>query len=543
MKFDGRALADGTTKLIVGLCALSVALVIWMILRSVYVDDSGIWVRYEHLWADLPIHIAIANIFATTEASSWFKFHPMFAQQKLNYPFVADMLSGLLIKTGMAVNWAMILPQVAVFSGLIFMWLKIARQLRMSYVSTASFILLLIYSSGFGAFEKLLDSGWSAFDSSLVRFEQYQWYSGNLIDGILLPQRTYGFGMLCASIVISGILTALQEPLGIQRGKLVLLGMLVGLTPIIHAHTSIALAVLFGVVLLIDRRWTLWGWVMVPAGVVGALVYTKFVQSAGINAGFMKLNYGWTATGWQDWFWMWLRIFGLVVPLSIVALPAWYRLDKGVRILGAWSLILFALGNLVLFQPVPWDNSKIFFYSYFGLCLVLCWGFDAVQSQFRGMGWIGSVLLVISTFSGCAELIRVNLKRSPMMVASQSDIEVGRRLAQSFDRRARFLVAPTHNHWVMTWAARPIVAGFTGWLGNFGVDGSRVHDDLKKIFKEPMEARDLINKYEIDYAVIGPDEMIFGADPDKFVACCALVMQHNAYRVFDLRALAASNGK
>jgi phosphatidylserine synthase len=82
--------------------------------------------------------------------------------------------------------------------------------------------------------------------------------------------------------------------------------------------------------------------------------------------------------GLLDWLTMWWRFWGIALPIALVGFALLARHGKRDKIGLEWRLgffvgaaALFALANLVRFQPIPWDNSKLFLWVYLALCALI----------------------------------------------------------------------------------------------------------------------------------------------------------------------------
>jgi hypothetical protein len=189
-------------------------------------------------------------------------------------------------------------------------------------------------------------------------------------------------------------------------------------------------------------------------------------------------------------------------------------------------MLLFVIGNLFLFQPVVWDNSKIFFFSYLGICLLLSvWFFENFpRTPFRSFVFTLSFLVAFCG-SGFLELIYTVTTIRPNQVTSTNEQEIGAKIAEITPPLSRFLTAPSHNHFVMAWSGRPIVAGFTPWLDNFGVDGAQVLTDINQMLKEPSKSQTLFEKYKPDYIVLSSAERGMNVDEDFYTTCCTTIFK------------------
>jgi hypothetical protein len=338
----------------------------------------------------------------------------------------------------------------------------------------------------------------------------------------------------------------------------VISGLSLGLLAWSHVHSLLALAPGVGMVLLFFMKdlipeakrfrplfWALF-WGAVPFCSL-VLVNVLWILRGGIqNPHFQSVHWGWTVGTagvnkgggggffhwiWQ-WVWLWLRIWGVALPLTAAITLRWRYLNASERgpgaglgqsnpagkrplhpaalplLLGAW--ISFALGNVIYFQPMAWDNSKIFYWSYFFFSGALAVG---LRSAWLGRGGVWSkalagLLLVSLTCSGVGRVQRLLwTERNQAQMLSSEERILADQVREQTEPRAVFLTAPTHNHWAMLWAARPLLLGFTPWVWNYGFDYALTERDVRALYEDPTrDPAPLLQKYGIAYVVIGPSE-------------------------------------
>jgi len=77
---------------------------------------------------------------------------------------------------------------------------------------------------------------------------------------------------------------------------------------------------------------------------------------------------------------------------------------------------------------------------------------------------------------------------------------------------------------------------FIGWAWSHGQDYGERERDLHSIYALTPDTPDLLQKYRIDYVVIGPNERSeMHANEDGFRARYPVIAQSPTYEVFDVR--------
>lgn len=521
--------------------------------RALYCNQQGIYTAYEHIWADWPMHISVASIFAYKNPQYWFSYHPMYFGAPLTYPFLMDAFSGLFMRFGASVITAFYASSCIAFVALVagmygFMWM-LFRSRCVALLAICIFFL----SSGPGFIDYLHDVLEApSVSQSLIpskdysRIDHHDWYAGNIVTGILLPQRAFLAGMPLALWSLTGLMWGMrrEQPSRTSRPVLIVSGLLAGLLAITHLHSAIVVVFFAGALLLVNRKkWRISICYAVPAVVVFCGLYFCFMFGGIEKSRFFCFYPGWSAKGFVlAWLKMWWLIFGIAIPLAIVsAIIFWKSFNIYAKAIISATALLFAVANIILFQPVAWDNSKIFFWCYLIFSGLSAFALAGLWSR-KKIYWriLGRVLcvvcLVMLTATGALEIARNFVSDQKLMLASTADMELAAEVRQSTHPLALFLTDTSHNHFIMAWAARPIFLGFTPWVANFGIDPALAQRDLAKMFSMAEGAEDLLKKYHVSYIVVGPAERHhFQVDEDLFNRLFPVAFANSSCKIYDLR--------
>lgn len=499
--------------------------------RLLWIDSEGVWVGQEHLWSDWPWHLSMTRHFANAPLDA-LRNHPLIAGEPLRYPFALAALSGGLVRLGLPLTVGFLLPVLVLWFlllwGMYRFWSALLGRPWLALLP----IFLFFLSAGPGGLQWLIDLRLRGIDALLAppreygRVEGYEWYAGNFLVGMLLPQRAFLPGMT----LTVWLLAALLGPL--SRRSLVGLGLAAGCLPVVHVHSLLALLV-FGACLRPWRRKELL--CLVPGAGLALLLAYLFLKPSVPYPGFVSLRFGYQAAHHlPSWPVMWWRFWGIALPAALAGLVFLPRGPLLQLSLAAWGL--FFLGNVVLFQPIAWDNSKVFLWVYFALCGTLAqllahfW-----QQRVVGKG-VALVLVGALTLTGAAELIRLQrTDRFRLQILSSQDSRLAEILADQTPPRATFLTAMDISN-APLWAGRSIFLGFGGWMPNFGFDHRTREADLKRMFTGAPGAEALLARYRIDYVWIGPAERSnFQADARWYAARFPLVLQQGENQLYKTR--------
>ena len=532
---------------------------LFLFIRVIKFNTDGVFVSHVNVWSDWPLHISMVNIFAYKNPQDWFAYHPIYADGKFTYGFLTNFISGMLIRAGFSLYFALIIPSLFyVFFFLLGIYILFNLVLK-SQAQALIAISLFFLSSGLGFIDFILHIlqdhslnnilNLSFFEKTLdyTRQEQYQWYSGNVIVGMLLPQRAFLLGITLAIWALVGILyVLLDNPKNQQKHQLILLisSLLSGILAITHMHSLIALFfILIPVFIVFYQQWKkLLFYYIIPTIILALTLYLIFIAGGIESSKFMRWTPGWTSQGgFWGWIMMWLKLWGLMLPVAVFGFSRLSGRSPVIKAFFFGFFMLFGVANLITFQPIPWDNSKLFLWVYLGFSglaaksLSLTW---TAKTKWKIIDKLSVIFLVIFlSFSGFLEIVRLQ-KGNYLLITNNNDIQLGIKIREKTDPLARFLTGTSHNHLIMVWAARPILMGYTAWVANFGFLYEQREKDLKVMFKGGKNTSNLLKKYRISYVVIGPSELNdFQANEEYYKFHFPLAFQNKNYRIYDVRSL------
>jgi hypothetical protein len=514
--------------------------------RMIRQSTQGLFVGHENVWSDWALHIGIAHIFAYKAPSDWFAYHPMYAGGKFTYGFITDAISGLLMRAGISLPLSFILPSI-MFALLLCLGLyALAYLLLKSRWQASVAVFLFFLSSGLGFMHYFADGASLA---TLInpplqysRIDAYEWYSGNVIVGLLVPQRAMLAGMTLGVwalvIVIRELMRRDDEKT--NPGMLFVAGILAGILPITHAHSFIAVALVSVAICLAQLQlWRRWIWFAIPATIISVTLYNIFI-AGGIETQFIRPLIGWTAKGgfvaWlAQWWWQW----GLMLPFVIFVFLFWRCANSVVRAYFLTFFGLFVLANLMLFQPIRWDNSKLFTWVYFACSMLAARGLAWLWLQQIWFKVVAVMLAFCLIATGTLEVIRLQrIDLYELQESSQMEIELGEKVRRVTDPRSRFLTAPSHNHFIMVWAARPILMGYVAWVWNYGFDYQTREQHITQMYAGSSLAETLLKQYQVSYVVFSPSESDIDNRNESFYSRRFPTLVSTPYvRIYDVRSL------
>ncbi len=487
--------------------------------RSLTERPNGLWANHQYVWADWSLHIGMASIFAEKAPSEWFAYHPAYANGQFTYPFLTNFISGMLMRVGFSLPAAFVYPSIALALLLLLgmfacYWLALGSQRKALLAITLFFM-----SAGLGFLDFFKDfyerpALLSFFipPKDYGRMDAFQWYASNWVTGLLLPQRAMLIGMMLATWSMAGLLAVLLEKVRSEdqaKKILVVSGIAAGILPIAHMHSLMVLVLLLpGVLIYSYRRWKLLLYYVVPAGVLATTLYLIFVAGKIESKQFMSWHPGYTAQDFGGWVYFWFHSFGLMIPSALAG--AFFIRGKHRRELQFFFggfLLLWVAGNLIYFQPQPWDNSKMFLWAYFGFAGLAAHLLYHLWRRSRKLRPVAAVLFFFLVGTGWLQLVLVQrYEKNQTQVLSREELDLADLLRQKTGSQDRFLTGTNSNQLVMMRAARPILLGYTAWVWNFGFDYAQVERDVPIMYRGGPAVPELLKKYQIRYVMIGPWE-------------------------------------
>lgn len=515
--------------------------------RIIRLTPDGILLGHTNVWSDWALHIGLARIFATKAPGDWFAYHPIFAGGKLTYPFLTNLISGLLMRMGISLELAFIVPSI-----LFALVLLVGLYAVLTVVTKSRWLPVLVISifflnSGIGGWQWLQDIATNPSRDLLTyppleysRYHELEWYSGNGIVGMFVPQRAYLLGMAMAVWVWFAIFSAARKESGVKRWPLVVAGLTAGLLPIAHMHSFITTVIVSAVLCVTFLpRWRMWLWYVVPAGVLSSLLFVLFLRGGIDNNHFFSFFPLWGAKSLLDWTLQWWGFWGVLLPLALVA---WILLRKQFDAVervwfGAFTF-LFALAQIFLFQPVKWDNSKLFLYASLGFATLAAYGLKSLWQRSLHYKLVTVLLVIGLAGTGVLELIRLqNVPKNSYISVDREGLDMAEAMQELSGPTDIFLTATIHNHPIAVWGARSIVLGYPAWAWNFGFDYQKREQDVLELYRSEGNIRDLLAAYNVDFVVFGPAEyQITDVNEDFYRLTYPVIYESKTYRVYDVRS-------
>ena len=579
------------------------AVVVAIFAHTVFTDSHGLEAGYPTVWADWSQHLTTAASFAS--GSNIPPVNPLFSGTTLLYPFLPDFHAATLMTLGLAPGLALAIPGGVLVVVIGLLVVALGRRLGLGTGAGVVAVLICFIGGGLGFIGLFSDAcmshgftasqctlqyvvahpgtgvsivGWTLHDLPGTIVAQPRAYDGLPSDGGTpplpdmqwytplmawwLPQRTLLFGFAAAISVLLLVLAGASSH-GPGWEPFALAGVLIGLLPIVHVQTLIALSILLFVLLWRRRRrewFALLGIAVLLGGIrLGQLALSQHGASVtpyGTNvypwlepgwlantgtaanpSGRLALSFGNVFTGaiqamgmlgTPQWWGFWIANLGIAVPLlAVVAIAAAARLGGGRagRVMTAafpvplleltlGALLIFAACNLVVFQSWGWDNTKLLVYWYLVIALLI----GALATHWWKRVWprVAALVLVAPVLlTGALVLVRLlpwtppeDAITGPYTIATVQEVHLASTIDRVTPKGAVFLTFGRPNDPVLAVAGRIGVMGYGGWLWSYGISFETRYRDVQSMYNgcasdaATCPVFSLLRTYRISYVEI-----------------------------------------
>jgi len=357
------------------------SLIIWALFFTAYWSgghffrDGNVFAKSLGTWADGAAHLtyisamAFRNTFPTQL--------PTYIGKPFIYPFVADGLSAILVRLGLNIFISYSLVGLILSLILVVALLHFFKRFTNNHLASILGLHIFLLSGGLGFIHYIQDlilegpQLLTRIPKEYTRLDDLNILWLNVITGELIPQRAL---LLALPLGLFILLTFWQllNTKTISKIRLLLTGLTIGLLPIIHPHTLIALTpaiIWFSLIILLNAfrskkfktTFLQISQIVIPALVAGLpLMFLHILPATGES--FIKWYPGWLAKANNiNWFYFWYLNWGIFPLLAIAGI---FQLKPKQRQFLYPFIFIFILSNLILFQPYDWDNSKVITWAY-----------------------------------------------------------------------------------------------------------------------------------------------------------------------------------
>jgi len=559
------------------LCWISFFVLFWS--KAFFIDSTGNLVAgHPIMWADWAAHLTMTTAIAERGVGI---ASPLVIGEPFRYPFMINALSAVLLRLGVDLVPAMVIPSFLSSIFLLFALVWWFRTLLNSDSKAMLATTFFYFSGGLGFLFALKDIStvwlqaripWQTFlaqtAQSYTYYEKFGVVAINVVHGMIIPQRAFSLGIAVALVGLTLVLKWWRNKLVNGRRdqwQLLAAGVLFGLLPLIHTHSFLAVFCVlscWAVSSLVQKQHEkIAGWLLI-SGIttiiaLPQLIYLQAIPGflkTGTTASGITLKLGWMAQDFSmNWIVFSLINWGVILPLAALSLGIRSKLGKkklALETIPFW--VLFLAANLVSFQPSIWDNSKLLIWAYLGFCGLAATTIAHLISlqahkkshilKVKVAFVIGILLSLLAVASGSLDLYRV-LRHDlhKQQLSSEHDVQLAQWVQKNTSKDSIWLAGNYHTHWLFTLTGRQAVLTYPGWVWTHGYSYSEQERVSRGIYESPIVDKNNLKKYGITHIVVGPYErQQFRVNPiwntDKPTRFIELLYQTKTTKIFVVKS-------
>ena len=260
-----------------------------------------------------------------------------------------------------------------------------------------------------------------------------------------------------------------------------------------------------------------------------------FVQTS--NGGFTKGHFNWANDEGDQYLWFYLKNIGM---MALVSVPAFVYATKRKFLMAAPALFILPVVDLVVFQRNVYDNNKLLYVAY-ALTVILCADFlGDIFAHIRSYKKIGSyvaaaVVVVLCTASAVLSMGREYASGAEYELYGADQVALCEWIEENTEADAVFATNERHNNAISSLTGRNLACGSPTFLYSHGIDYTDREAAVAQIYTAPANSMEQIEKYDVDYILVGPDERgTFPVDEAGIQSIATLVFSQNDVQLYQV---------
>lgn len=463
----------------------------------------------HNTFGDLQYHLAIMNSFYS--GNNFPPQNPIYTGIHLAYPFMIDFYSAVFRTMGFTVQNALIIPGLIFGISFFALFIFFAFRFLKSKTGAVISLVIFIFNGGLGGYLMIKESLSSPdflqnLPGSFSRvIDKYNFRFPNGVSSVFMAERPILVGMAAFFAILILLWVSFEKKRADK--ELLLAGLIIGILPLWHTHTLIALGLCLPFYFICYWIYNKTSFVKVlrfflpilllsiPLGLLGMSWHFPQIFAGGVK--FFSLKTGWIV-GPEGFWTFWLRNLG-IFPLLL--LPAFFLLDKKQKLFYIPVFLVFVFANFIQFQPFDWDNYKILLIWYAASSIIVSKLILLLYAKMKNVGKVfATLILSFLILSGVVLIVGDYLTFYGLF--SNEDINLSNWEIQNIKPQNLILTGPQHNQFSIL-AGRKILMGYPGYLWTQGIDGGKRQTEIYKMYHGDIG---LIKRYGVKYIVLGYEE-------------------------------------
>lgn len=389
----------------------------WLMFHTFSYDQkSSSMLIASKAWSDFGAHIPLIRSFSM--GNNWPPEYPLFPGEPIRYHFLFYFLAGMLEKIGLRIDWALNIPSVIGFAGLLLLIAVIAQKLFHDKRVTILSVVFFLFNGSLSFFRFFQTHPLSIHTVKDIitntAFPSFApWGPGEISAfwnlNIYTNQRHLAFAFALALLFISILLWIEKKPLKKQLIFLIPEVFILAIMPYFHQPILVILAVFMACYFILFPRLRV---ALLFIGTIGILYITpQLLQTITTTKSIT----------WNPWYLMsspytlkhvisyWFQNFGLhilLIPLG------WCLAPKKAKAVFLPAFLLFIVVNTIQFSSEIVGNHKFLnFFLIFGTMLsayTIITVFSKIKKIIGSIGYLILVVLVfILTLSGLIDFFPI----------------------------------------------------------------------------------------------------------------------------------------
>ena len=514
---------------------LPITLIIWVLLTNhvLMPAASGGVTTGESTYGDLQLHLSFV-----TSIAEQHQFPPDYSIMPghiIGYPFFVDMLSSSLYLFGTPLRWAVLIPSYVISLLLVGGFYIVSFTITKRKAAAVLATILFFFNGGFGfayffegakadhsVFTQIFTAYYHTPTNARAPGFEHNICWANTICDMIIPQRTTMAGWCVFQPLIWLLVNAVKTK---ERKLYIILGVLSGCMLMIHTHTLMAFGMICAVMFFMylfdektaeDKKKFFINWVIF-GGITVILILPQFaiwtIRQAG-GESFMSFHFNWENSV-DPYLWFYLKNWGIA---ALFAAPAALCASKdNKKLLGGCALVFIA-GELVLFQPLAYDNNKVFFIAYMILLIIIADWMLKMWDKLSGMNgriYLAVIAIAAGTVSGALTICREYYSgvatdgNGRWEIYSADDLAMAEYIKENTPSDAKILTGTGLHNPVYVLSGRDIYLGPGNFVGTHGMGAElgAMQQKLNDAYSGSYD--DLIrfcNENNIGYVYVGENE-------------------------------------
>jgi len=458
---------------------------VFLFWKTFRLDQDGNILIATKVWSDFSATIPLIRSFSF--GSNFPPEYPIFAGPPIKYHFVFFALVGLIEKTGIPLHFALNgLSIVSFFSLLIFIYILAKTVFKKKAIGYLS-VILFLFNSSFSFLEFFKRSPLSSKTILEIiqnkNFPSFGPYDGKTVSAfwnlnIYTNQRHLAFAYAAFLFLIYVIYLSAQKPKRLTLNKSLLLGLLIGLFPLIHfpVFGMMGMTLILSVALFpkIGKKVILIG--LIAIIIAAPQILYMYLQPQGTGGITFRPGYLVENLNLVNFISYWFLNLGLTLILAPLGFILAKREQRKIFIP---FLILFILGNLFQFSVEIAANHKFFNLSTIGLNMFTAYFIYKIWT-INKLGKVSSLLLILPlTLSGLIDLFPI-INDTHMTVEDIPNNKTAYFILRNTPKDSAFLNA-TYLYDPASLAGRNIYLGWPYFAWSAGYNSTTRYNKMKNI--------------------------------------------------------------